>query len=107
MLFAKVKTQFEALHYWPDAPNFLRNPHRHIFHVEVMVEQKHTDRDIEYFKFKHFLEAEIKERFAGKKFKLSCEDIAVDIKDFVMDKYRDRKIIVEVNEDGENGAVIM
>ena len=42
-MWAKVTTTFDALHCWPDIPadhpkQFLKNPHRHLFHVAVWIE---------------------------------------------------------------------
>lgn len=98
-----VKTQFEALHRWKDAPakvSFLRNYHRHVFHVRVHFQVTHNDRDIEYFLFKERLDAYIQERFAGQLFDFSCEHIAEDI------LVRFRADIVDVSEDGENGSFV-
>lgn len=40
-----------GLHHWPNAPErraYLRNPHRHLFHVTVHTPVMHDDRDIEF-----------------------------------------------------------
>lgn len=47
-----VVLNFQGLHRWPHAPDevaFLRNLHRHVFHVTVKAEVEGSDRDIEYF----------------------------------------------------------
>jgi len=45
-----IKTQFEALHCWPDCPyedvEFLKNSHRHIFYVTVKFKINQTLIDI-------------------------------------------------------------
>ena len=51
-----VKTQYEGIHCWPEAPdevNFLKSLHRHIFNIEVEVEVHNDDRDIEFIMLKH------------------------------------------------------
>ena len=49
-----VKLQVEGLHQWQDCPiedvSFLRDRHRHIFHIEVRKKVSHNDRDIEIIK---------------------------------------------------------
>jgi len=43
-IWAKITTQFEGIHKYPNAPDemaFLRFDHRHIFHVTVWIEQFH------------------------------------------------------------------
>ena len=47
-----IQTQFTGYHRWDDAPDcvaFLRNTHRHVFHVKVTVPVQHNDRAIEFF----------------------------------------------------------
>lgn len=117
-LFAEVQTTFRGIHRWDAAPkevDFLRRPHRHEFHVTVMVEQFHDDRDIEYIMFKRALNRWLDEygpdigeyKDLGEN---SCEMIATDIfDDFIADEVEDvdkREIEVHVLEDGENGAVV-
>ena len=55
-----VTFQKEGIHRYPDAPEgveFLRHPHRHMFHFRVEIEVFHDDRDIEFILFKRELEA--------------------------------------------------
>jgi len=46
-----VTLQVEGVHYWEDCPipevAFLKNLHRHIFHIKAMKTVQHNDRDIE------------------------------------------------------------
>lgn len=47
-----VKYEFVGYHKWKDAPDevgFLRNEHRHMFHVEIEFKIDHNDRDLEFF----------------------------------------------------------
>lgn len=107
MIWAIIKLQKEGLHYWKDAPTevaFLRNKHRHLFHIVVYIQQNQSvDRDVEYIQFKHFLET-LKiindERD-------SCEAIATNLKELIEDYFNNtRKVKVEVTEDNENGALV-
>ena len=45
----------EGIHKYPDAPDgveFLKYPHRHIFHFRVELEVFHDDRDVEFILLK-------------------------------------------------------
>jgi len=110
--WAKVQTRFEALHRWDDAfdeVKFLTNPHRHEFHLTVMVEQNHDDRDVEYIFLKRRLEDWLDDYIPEDKDldQMSCEMIAKDILKQLQHWYsEDRDYRIEVTEDGENGALI-
>lgn len=100
-----ITTSFEGIHKYPDAPEevyFLRNDHRHMFGVKIYIEVMHDDRDIEFIIFKRQIDKFIKEKH-NLDFK-SCEMIADEIYYYVSSKYPNRKIKIEVNEDGENGC---
>jgi 6-pyruvoyl-tetrahydropterin synthase len=112
--WAKVQTTFTGLHHWKDAPDevqWLQNTHRHEFHVTVKVSQTHDDRDVEYIMFKRALDEFIsqigEEREDGQYLAdKSCEMMATDIAEWVQRNYGNRRVEVEVLEDGENGAVV-
>ncbi len=113
--FIVVRTQFEGMHYFADAPEpvkFLRQPHRHVFHVEVQIEVGHQDRELEFFIIQNSLNSylrttsypEIHELHTTKGSPLSCEHIANYVRQFLHHCVGDRIINVLVSEDGENGA---
>ena len=105
MIWAKVTLRKEGFHYWKNAyeeVDFLKNKHRHVFQIVVMVEQRHNERDIEYIMFKHLLEKSISEINGPE----SCETIATNIMELVQKVYPGRRVRVEVTEDGENGAIV-
>lgn len=83
--------------------SFLGYIHRHIFHFRVEIEVFHDDRDIEFIQFKRWLESLYNEDMLQLDFK-SCEMISDDLYIAINDKYPGRDIIIEVSEDGENGA---
>lgn len=103
----KVKTRFEGIHSWPDAPDevgFLRWPHRHLFHVQVELEVYHDDREVEFLLFQREIQAFIAQRPSlGSS---SCETICKDILGYVVDHYPRRNCTVDVSEDGENGSSV-
>lgn len=117
-IWAKITARFEGIHWYPGAPldvAFLAHPHRHIFHVTVWVEQFHDDRDVEFIRFKRQLQDWCKaleaptwsptvadtDENCG-----SCEMMARRLWGIIALEYPDRRLKVEVSEDGENGAVL-
>ena len=104
--FIWVTFQKEGIHKYPDAPEgveFLKYPHRHIFHFKVELEVFHDDRDVEFILFKR----ELEKLFADGTLQLdykSCEMIADDLAFYVQAKYPKRDLAITVSEDGENGA---
>lgn len=101
MIEVFCKVQFEAFHHWPEAPDevsFLRDMHRHIFHVVAYKAVEHSDRDIEFILLKRKVDKYLKRKYKSGRF--SCEDIALDL----MSKFGLSKC--EVSEDGENGSIV-
>lgn len=101
--FVFVTTQFEGYHRWKDAPDkeaFLRDWHRHIFHVTMTMEVSHGNREIEFFDLKDKLNTFVLP-WLGRRFEWSCEQLAEQILNN-FDAY-----MVEVSEDGENGATVV
>lgn len=100
-----VTSSFVALHRWADAPaevSFLRSFHRHVFNVKVHLPVTHSDRDIEFFTFKKVLDDFLQKKFAGGEHDKSCEMFAEEIlNSFPV------ALSVQVDEDGENGAMVV
>lgn len=99
-----ITTQFIGFHRWRDAPDataFLRDIHRHVFHVRVMVSVSHANRDIEFFDLKERVEKYIADNWKDRPFEHSCEYIAQAL------ALNFNAISVEVSEDGENGATVI
>jgi len=97
--------EFEGWHKWDKAPNevdYLRFPHRHIFKVQVFIEVKTNDREIEFITLKHQCQ-QIVSGF-DKENVGSCEQIAEAIIAQVKQIYPNRAVGADVSEDGENGA---
>lgn len=111
--FIFVTFQKEGIHAYPDAPEgveFLKHPHRHIFHFRVDIEVWHDDREIEFILFKRELQNQYKKEVVGLSSALqlnnqSCEMLADDLAEYIQDEYPGRDLKIEVSEDGENGAV--
>ncbi len=112
-----IQTQFVGYHRWDDAPEevaFLRNIHRHIFHVKVSVPVKHNNRDIEFFMLKQLIDDFIENHIvhpalAGDGNMGSCEMIGEQIAIYTHKHYQFKYndiVSVEVSEDSENGAII-
>ena len=108
-IYAIIKTQFEGIHHYLDASGdeeYLKYPHRHMFHVEVKIEQFHDDRDIEYIGFKRWLDMIIDADFHYDLDTKSCEMIAIRLLKEIEYLFSNRKISVKVLEDNENGAEV-
>lgn len=84
--------------------SFLQYPHRHIFHIKAYLEVFHDDRDVEFIQFKRWLESLYNQGTLELNHK-SCEMIADDLHKEISAKYTNRKIWIEVSEDGENGCL--
>ena len=103
-------TQFEWFHRWPDASSdvpFLRNLHRHMFHVRFTVKVKHKDRAVEFIGLKRNIDEFINRLRPRWPENLSCEMIA----QILIDELHKQSILqaysCEVSEDGENGAIVV
>jgi len=109
MLFSEifVTFSFEGEHCYPDAPKevyYLRNVHRHMFNVRVVIDVYHDEREIEFHMFKRELQKLYTsyENCSNK----SCETMARELAGYLMIHYRGRDFSITVDEDGENGAII-
>ena len=104
----EVSFQFEGIHSYPDAPEgveYLRYPHRHMFHIKVELEVFHDDREVEFILLKRELERMVHDNFEALQHK-SCEMIGQVITEYVIQKYTRRDCTVKVFEDAENGAIV-
>lgn len=103
-----VTFQKEGIHCYPKAPEeveFLRHPHRHMFHFRVEIEVFHNDRDIEFILFKRWLESLYSDNILELDYK-SCEMMSDELYQIISNKYKDRNIKITISEDGENGSII-
>lgn len=106
--FIYVTFQKEGIHAYPAAPagvEFLRHPHRHMFHFKVMISVTQLDREIEFILFKR----ELENLFSDGILQLdnqSCEMIAESLIAYINETYPGRQGSVEVSEDLENGAIL-
>lgn len=105
--WARIKTQWAGLHCYPGAPEnvaFLRHPHRHVFVIQLWVEQRHEERDVEYLTCLNWLNAWLQD--PPWPLAASCETMARCIVEAVAGQWPNRSLRVEVSEDGENGALV-
>lgn len=106
--FIFVTFQKEGIHCYPDAPTgveFLKNPHRHMFHFRVEIEVFHDDRDIEFILFKRELEGLYADDGILELDYCSCEMLSDALSGYIHQEYPDRDLKIEISEDGENGSV--
>lgn len=102
--------KIEGIHRWKecslDEVSYLKDYHRHIFHIRVYKWVNHNDRDTEFIKLSHDIRTYLNNRYYLDSFKClqlgdrSCEMIAQELLD-VFDLQS-----VEVLEDGEGGALV-
>lgn len=97
-------TQFEGFHRWPEATSpvtYLRDRHRHIFHVKAGVKVSDRNRQVEFIQLKdHVNEIIGKLKSSPDCETWSCEEWAARL---IKHAYLD---YCDVSEDGENGAVV-
>lgn len=110
MINIVIKIQIEGLHHWPECPipevSYLKDLHRHVFHMTCKKMVTHSDRDIEIIQFKHNILEYLNKKYWNDNHRcllfgrMSCEDIAQELYDKFEMNY------CEVLEDGENGAEV-
>ena len=104
--FIWITAERELLHQYPDAPesvSFLKQSHRHLFKFKVHIEVFDDDRDIEFILFKRFVDDSL-DTFNMNVGAMSCEMISDTLWHMISGEYNNRKIKIEVSEDGENGS---
>ena len=87
---------------WDDV-SFLGYAHRHIFHFRVEISVTHNDRDIEFIQFKRWLESLYSDGTLELNHR-SCEMIAEELAEIILNKYPKRELKISIAEDNENGA---
>ena len=103
-----VKTQFEGVHQYLDAPqqvDFLRSVNRHMFYVNIEIEVDHYERELEFIIVKGAIDRFIR---CASAFSVldSCETMASKICDYVTRIYGQRNMKCCVYEDNENGGCV-
>ena len=104
------RVKVEGIHRWAKCPieqvAFLRNYHRHIFHISAVKKVNHDDRDVEFIQLSHRVKQYLIDSYWNEKTMCcffadnSCEMLARQL----MDEFD--LLQCEVNEDGEGGAII-
>ena len=102
-----IKLQFSALHCWPDCDVdgvlYLRNLHRHMFHVTMKFPVTHLNRDLEFISLKNLVHEFVQAEWEGKDLgPWSCEKIATEL----LSQFHPDCSYVSIFEDDENGAEI-
>ena len=103
-----VTFQKEGIHQYPGAPEgveFLQYPHRHMFHFKVHLEVFHDDRDVEFILFKRELQALYNHGIMNIDY-MSCEMLAQELAKYIQTKYPNRRLKIDISEDGENGCLV-
>ncbi len=105
-----ITLQVEGIHRWAACPipevSFLKNFHRHIFHINMVKEVSHDDRDVEIIQLKRAVLKDLNEKFYNEDENClflddwSCERLCA----YLIEKFG--CIVVKVLEDNENGAMV-
>ena len=105
-----ARLQIEGIHRWQNCPieevSYLRDYHRHVFHIIGKAYVKHSDRDIEFIQLTHEIRRYLLSKYYTQKYSCcffdnnSCEMLAHELS-HQFDLYE-----CEVNEDGESGAIV-
>lgn len=114
----KIKVTFDVpgYHYWKSAPEavaFLRSSHRHIFVYIVTLKVYHHDREVEFFLLQDELRSWVVDKYpmglagAINFGPSSCEHLAQEVIDYIMERYPGRNCSVEVSEDGTNSSIVI
>ena len=102
-----VTGERDGFHNWPDAPmevRYLSHRHWHIFKFKIGIEVFSDDREIEFHMFRNYIFNGFIKKWPKNLRGKSCEMIANEIYDYIIIKYKGRKIKIEVSEDGINGV---
>lgn len=113
-----VNLRMPGIHRWETCTipemSFLKDYHRHMFHIRCEKQVFHNDRDVEIIMFKKSIQDFMREKYSGKDDIFftqtgddclffdyrSCEHIAHEIVEHF------DLSLCEVLEDGENGAIV-
>lgn len=104
--YVVTHNRIEGTHYWKDAPQlvgYLKNEHRHIFHIRCEFAVKGLDREIEVILQQNKIRNYVKDKYGDPALfgGMSCEMISEEIL-----KYFPECRSCEVLEDGFGGARI-
>jgi hypothetical protein len=103
-----VTFQKVGYHRYPDAPSepfdvsYLKNIHRHLFKFRVSIQVFHENRELEFHQFLNWLHS-LYDKELNLDYK-SCEMISDELNFKIAEKYPNRKVSIEVSEDGECGS---
>lgn len=99
-----ITTSFIAWHAWSKAPascSYLKNPHRHVFHVRMKWDVKHNNRHIEFITMKEKVDHWIRCNWEG----VACNNNSCEyFAEVLLTAFK--ATYVSVSEDNENGAEV-
>lgn len=117
--FVYAQTTVEGYHRYPEAAtdpslatgdeydvSHLANTHMHYFFIKVWVEVKHSNRDIEFIQLRRWLNNLFSDNGTLDLNNKSCEMIAENINSEIEKIRPKHDVIVDVSEDGINGAYL-
>lgn len=108
--YIEVPFSFYYKHKYEQAPEdvkFLREIHNHNFECKVSIRVFHSDRELEFYIVRNYLETiipSIKYEIRSYDYKWSCEMISDFIHKKLIERYGERSIEIKVTEDGMYGS---
>ncbi len=87
----------------PQRREYLSTKHRHLFKFRVWIQVWHEDREVEFHDFLERLEGLYENKTLQADGK-SCETLSDELHASIASRYPDRKIWIEISEDGECGS---
>lgn len=85
--------------------SFLSSPHAHFFHFIVRISVSHNEREIEFIQLYKYCESLYSQQVLQAD-NASCETLAQQLLEKLVEKYGDRQYKVSVYEDNINGAIV-
>lgn len=105
-----ARLQVEGIHRWLQCPipevSYLKNYHRHMFHIEATTEVTQMDREVEFIELAHEIKTHLHNKYFSTHHQclfledLSCEMIAQELVQIF------NLTSCSVSEDGEGGAIV-
>lgn len=106
-----VNLQVEGVHSWPGCDiqevDYLKHPHRHVFHIRCVRRVKGDDREVEIIMFKREVVTWMYKTYG--RCQKTCIDFSGQSCEMIAETLANQFELAtcEVLEDGENGAIVV
>lgn len=109
--FIVVNLQVEGVHSWPGCDiqevDYLKHPHRHVFHIKCVKPVTGADREVEIIQFKRSIVQWLYKTFG--RYQKTCIDFSGQSCEMIAETIANefKLFSCQVLEDGENGAMVI